>query len=463
MADVYSILGISQETLCDFPLLSKTVADDQTKKVIDRNCRKLEGIEVSNLVDGAVPVTRESVASVVEKVFYKASSPNTTGNWSLHELRTISYSLQSFHDYESTYAYVIYILSRNWRDTFFNGVTYCLLSSWNSFTSKQRARIRTLLEIKLHEYSGHNKRYLLLKENFDFLQDEGPLRMATLLCKRDEVLDSAPALLGYRPSTVSWSYYSDVIINYIKMKDITDLTAIEDLLGKNSLGRTKKLAVVYLVEKAENAGMVFQDAVSKFTNRIIGDISINATWSPFLGATDEEKASLDKAKEIMRKWFARKIIEVFFSVCVQDYARRRYWTKYVDYIKDFKLVGSDLVRRKLENNNTIAEYSLKNVFIPLDSRRLQTAALIMYIKDWIMVEFSDTGCLYVYEQGHYIADRIKRRYISSIDDLKLLSNQLIFKTLYGYYFGGSQGRHYHRGDWQWRLDLWMRDKFIIAY
>lgn len=460
MADIYSILGISQETLCDFPLLSKTVADEQTKKVIDRNCRKLKGIEDCNLVDGAVPVTRESVASVVKKAL---TSPYNLEDWSLHELRTISYSLQSFLKNENAFAYVVYILERNWRDTFFNGVTYCLLSSWNTFTDKQRAMIRTLLSGKLNKYSGHNKRYLLLKENFDFLQEEGPLRMATLLCKRDEVIDSAPALLGYRPSTVSWSYYSDVIIEYIRRKGITDLSAIEDLLGKNSLDRTKKLVVVYLVEKVENAGMVFQDAVSKFTNRIIGDISINATWSPFLGATDDEKASLDKAKEITRKWFARKIIEVFFSVCVQDYSREKYWTKYVDYINDFRLVGSDLVRRKLETNNMIESYSLKNVFIPLNSRRLQTAALIMYIKDWIMVEFSDTGCLYVYERGHYIADRLKRKYINSIDDLKLLSNQLVFKTFYGYYYGGSQGRHFHKGDWQWRLDLWMRDKFIIAY
>ena len=460
MADIYSILGISQETLCNFSLLSKTVADDQTQKVIDRNCRKLKGIEDCNLVDGLVPVTRESVASVIKKVL---TFPYNIVDWSLHELRTISYSLLSFYNYESAFAYAVNILERNWRDTFFNGVTFCLLSSWNTFTDKQRAMIRTLLKIKLNEYSGHNKRYLSLREYFDFLQDEGPLRMTTLLDERKVDIDNAPALLGYRPSTVSWSYYSDVIIEYIRKKGITDLSTIESLLGKNSLDRTKKLVVVYLVEKAKEEGVVFQDAVSKFTNRIIGDISINATWAPFQGATDEEKASLDKAKEIMRKWFARKIIEVFFSVCVQDYERKMYWTKYIDYIKDFRLVGSYLVRRKLETNNMIESYSLKNVFIPLNSKRLKTAALIMYIKDWIMVEFSDTGCLYVYEKDHPIADTLNKTYINSINDLKLLGYQLVFKDNDGYYYVRQQGRHFHKGDWQWRLDLWMRDKFIIAF
>ena len=460
MDDIFSLLGIKNDTFSGFSLLAATVADDQTRKVIDKGCRRLKVIEESNLVGASIKIPRRSVDAVVKKVFSNALSENPSETWKLNELRIISYSIKSFLRDMRVWEYAIGLLGRYWKDSFFYGLTFFLLSEWNAIRIEEREKVRSLLKEKLKDYSGSNRRVLRLKDNLDFLEDNGPLRMAALFCQRKEDIATAPTLLGFRPSTISWSYYSDVILNYMKLANLTDLSAIEDLLGKNFLDRTKKLAVVWLVGKAENADTVQQDAVSKFTNRIVGDISIDATWSPFTGATDEECAKLEKAKEITRKWFARRVIEVFFNVCVQDVERKMYWMKYVDYIKDFRVVGSDLVRRKLEANNAIEFNDLKKIFIPLNSRLSSTAALVMYIKEWILIEFSDTGCLYVYMDGHYITDRIKRKSIYSIDDLKKLRDQLIFKGDDGYYYVRKQGRHYHKGEWQYRLDMWMTDKVI---
>ena len=117
-------------------------------------------------------------------------------------------------------------------------------------------------------------------------------------------------------------------------KEINDLSIVEEILSRHKLDRTIKLVFANLIEKAEKDGSeLIQTQISKFANRLMGDISLSATWAPFIGATEADANKLRNAKNLVNLWFARKIIEVFFEVCVQDKSRKEFWLEYVNYIK----------------------------------------------------------------------------------------------------------------------------------
>jgi len=226
--------------------------------------------------------------------------------------------------------------------------------------------------------------------------------------------------------------------------------------------RTAKLVLCDLViraeEKKDNA---VQLELRSTINRILGDITLNATWAPFIGATDEDKRLLNRARELVNKWLARDSIKVFFEVCVQDPRRKAYWLRYVDYVHEFKVVGSYFVRSRLKSSPVIRDQA-DSFFISINSSSSETAALVMHIRNKVFIEFSDLGALYIYNDTSRMAAflRAGKRHIRGISDLKDTNLPKISETSWSYYTGEEhfppEGRLVHGGSWEDRLNYWMR-------
>ena len=76
----------------------------------------------------------------------------------------------------------------------------------------------------------------------------------------------------------------------------------------------------------------------------------------------------------------------------------------------------------------------------------------------MIVEFSDTGALYVYNQNHQQAKLVRShaRSINSTNDLKIPSMQMLIELYdWGGYTHREEGRMTHQGYWQSRLSKWM--------
>lgn len=463
MSNIYDILSINAGVFRDFPLFANEVVDHQTEKVISSNTRTLKMIEDKMLTDTNIKANPESVENVINKVRYYAHK-QAEGNFTSHDLRFVSYYMVKLQGDSVSYDYAITLLDHNWRSMYFNGLVYYLLNSWNMLMSEYRTKVCKLVVDKLSKYNDNNKKYLLLKNHANFFEDNGPLRMSALVKAKDMNLFDAPTIIGYKPSTFSLSYYSDVIINFIKSSGTTNLDTIETILQKHDYDRTKKLVFAYLVGKADRSGdQMMQTNVSKLAARVLGDISLASTWAPFVGATVDDIAKLRKAKDLVNHWFARRLINVFFEVCVQDEDRKGYWLSILEkgWVKDIRIVGSTLIKRKLQIDYRICDMFAR-YFIETNSRVSQTAAIILCVKNKIMIEFSDTGALYVYNPNRDIISFINKghKYIDSINDLKIPSIDLLVdkRTSYYYTYYNDEGKHYHRGDWQERLNAWMSEK-----
>ena len=465
MNDIYSLLNINSGVIQDYPLLANRVVDHQIEKVINNNMGKLKQIEDRMLIDKGIEIPKRSIDEVIRKVIrLSKQNDNSPENWTIRELRIVSYYLMKLRNDSKDYYFALSLLDNNWRNIYFNGLIFYLMNTWNSIEAEYRDATSKLVTKKLREYTDNNKRYILLKNHTDLLEKAGPIRMAAIISAKKMNLTDAPIIMGFKNSIFKQSYFSDVIIKFIESNNINDLDYIEEVLGIHDLDRTKKLLFANLVEKADKIGdRLNRSILCRYINRILGDVTLASTWAPFAGATYSEAEKLKRTMKLVNMWFAQQIIEVFFEVCVQDRDRKQFWLKYVQYVSGFKIVGSTAIKRLLQNNSKIGGMFLR-LFIETNQYSSQTAALVLFIKNKMIVEFSDTGALYVYNQNHNQVKLItsRQRSLNSTNDLKIPSMQLLIEiSELGSLYFNEEGRMTHQGHWQSRLSSWIQ-KMVLS-
>lgn len=457
MRNACNLLGISLDAIQSFSELAAVVTDTQTERNINKNISRLKSIEDRMLVDKSIEVSQQSIDEVIEKVRRSSAKGQIDlENWTIRELRIISYYMMKLRSNKNDYDFALQLLDKGWKSLFFNGLVFYLLNSWHSLEEEYRETTSLMIMKKLAEYTDNNKRYILFKNNANLLEANGPLRMEKLLVAKKIDLKKAPEILGFKPSALKQSYYSDVIVRYIIDKKKYNYDYIEEIIDLHNLDRTKKLIFAHLVEVEDRQGDAISRAhLCKFINRKLGDVTLKTTWAPFPGATTEEAQRLRDVSKLVYTWFAQQIIEVFFEICVQDPERKKFWLRYVNNLSSFKIVGSVLTKKLLMQDSRINTMFYKH-FITTNSHSSQTSALVLFIKNKMIVEFSDTGALYVYNQTHPQVKLITsiNRSINSTNDLKIPSmDQLIEIGDFNYY--NEEGKMHHRGNWVPRLTNWM--------
>ena len=465
MADAYTLLKIDPALLRGFHTQARLVENVQTEKNIRQQVNTLKQIEQRVLTDGRPAVSKQSIQEIIDKVIAASHKDTfTIEGWSARELRIISYYLIKLQGDEKAFQYALKLLAEGWRNLFLNGLAFFLLNSWNNVKPELRRATCNLFTARLKDYGGSNRRVLAWKNHANYFDEVGPLRLLQLLLAQDKNIMEAPAVLGYKENALAQSFYSNVIIGYTKNRRV-GLTELGQIFEKHNNARTKKLILADYVEKSDNRGDTEkQTMLSNFINNTLGDVTLASTWAPFPGATYEESQRLKRAMQLAKKWFARKIIETFFKICVQDKQREQFWLRYVKNISGFRIVGSALTRQMLRNDPTTRDMFMP-FFIETNSRTSQTSALILSIKNKVMIEFSDIGALYVYNQDAVTVKFLRSgaRRIPSIRDLKTPSADGIVQSDYwGYMRFYEEGKMNHQGNWTYRLERWMQRIVLTA-
>ena len=115
MSDIYSILNINSGIIQDFHLLADRVADHQIEKVINSNMRKLKQIEDRMLIDKGIEISKRSIDEVIRKVIrLSKQNDNSPKNWSIRELRIVSYYLMKLRNDSKDYYFALSLLDNNW-------------------------------------------------------------------------------------------------------------------------------------------------------------------------------------------------------------------------------------------------------------------------------------------------------------------------------------------------------------
>lgn len=478
MNTAYQLLRLTPDIIDNFALQANLVVDGQMLRTLEKQIRELSRIS-ERFEQGTEGVaSKESVDKVIAKVKRISKIVGADDNvWSPIELRILSYNLGQLSDDVAVFDYAFHLLDRNWRSMFFNGLLFYLLNDWLTPQHSQKENVCSLLKKRLEVYDGSNQRFLSLKNHANFLDANGPLRMATLLAHQSKPVTDAPTILGYKESALSLSYFSDVILHYFNLRNTIEVPVLEQVFVLHQLDRTKKLILAMMVEQAEKEGREpLQTRVSKFAQSILGDIALSSTWAPFPNATQEEIEKLRRSQTLVNQWNARKAIDTFFELCVQDYTRKQLWLKYVPFVYDFRIVGSKATKTKLLCDDRVCDL-IDSYFITTKSSKRQTSALVLYISNKVFVEFSDKGALYIYNSNHPKVMGItkEKAIVSGVDDLKLPSINLLIDGFEGdgkWYHGyesmswikyHDQGRLLHSEYWRERINAWMRQKLKIDF
>ena len=195
MSNVYELLNLDGNILENFALQGRHI---EKNVVLDRalrnSMRKLKEIEERMQDDGKRPeFNRQSIEEVIAKV--KRCAQGAIEEWNIKELRLVSYYLARISNDKKIFDYACELLDFNWKDIYINGLMFFLMNSWNNCPENILIGISELLKRHLINYSGSIKRYRILKERTDLLENVGPVRLAALLLAKKMPSEAAPLVL----------------------------------------------------------------------------------------------------------------------------------------------------------------------------------------------------------------------------------------------------------------------------
>jgi hypothetical protein len=384
------------------------------------------------------------------------------------ELRTLTYSLNyseqsltSIFSNENELKYALTLLESNWRDSFLVGLIDCFLKNWETIYPKSLEQVEHFINQKLDNYSGNRSSIASFKNNKRFFNSKnGDLILGDTIAKLNRPIQEATKILGVPESWFDYPYFSKVIVTYYernKAKIADEVENLNDVLQKhNSSVTNKRLISKIIIQANQPEFAMVQDKIKKVAFTQIGDPSNISNWTAFENATEIEKREIIQGRNILNEWITQQFINVFFNVCINDERRKKFWLRFASKISSFKVYGPVHTKSILKRDEKITEY-IDARFETVSSRR-DVSAFILYIGDYMLIEFSNEGyacCAYKINSLNKPNLNYK---LNSVDDLRNSSLPLAIQSDSNYYYTNEEGRLFHNENWQHKFNHWLNEK-----
>ena len=417
-----------------------------------------------------------SGSNLIPQIFrkFKSSIGDESRIFERRELRTLTYSLtyseknlQTIFSVENELKIALEAMETNWRDSFLSGLIDCLLSNWETKHQKSLEQLEQFITKKLDNYSGNRNTLNSFKSNKRYFNTKnGDLILGDTIAKLNRPIQEATKILGVPESWFSYSYFSRVIVTYYERNKANILNEIDNLnevlLKNNSSITSKRLVSKMIIQANQPAFATLQDRLKKIAFTQIGDPSNISNWTAFENATETEKGEIIQGRNILNEWITQQFINVFFNVCINDERRKKFWLRFASKISSFKVYGPQHTKAILKRDEKIAEY-VDARFESVSSRR-DVSAFILYIGDYMLIEFSNEG----YAFYAYIINSSYRPSLSyqlnSVDDLRNGSMPMAVHSDNYYDYFNDEGRLTHRDGnqiWETRFNSWMNKKVFV--
>jgi len=351
------------------------------------------------------------------------------------------------------------IISDKWKDSFIISLWHILLKNWNVLQDhkSQRTILTRLLNTKCGKYNGSRKDILSISTNISlFLKYDSPKEYANRLLKSKVLISNANSLINQKETVLVYEYYSKVVEEYVEIIGKNDIRhdtvlSIYQFLVKQNSKKSKLLICSSLINNTKFSKVT--EIIKNQTVMMVGDPVKKHLWK-YSGLTEKQEAYIEIARNKLNMLLNKDFIDVFFERLIVDSRRKRYWQEFIDKINDIKFVGNRANYRYLKNIENISKFVDSRY--KTTSRNQSTCALIIYSKDYVFVEFTDTGALYIYKYQNF---NVNLNAISAMEDLKTWSKYKYAcknSEYIGYVDLNEEGRITHQGDWESRITAWKR-------
>lgn len=467
----------SSEDILQFHFSSSTIRQS-AERVIPQSLKALLDIRIDKLQKindtlGSNPFPTIP-AVLIPQIFrkFKSSINKYIINFDRRELRTLTYSLT----YSERHLHTIFsndhelkialeAMETNWRDSFLSGLIDCLLSNWETKHQKSLEQLEKFIAKKLETYTGNRNTLNSFKSNKCYFNTKnGDLKLGETIAQLHTPIQEATKILGVPESWFSYSYFSRVIVTYYERNKANILNEIDNLnevlLKNNSSITSKRLISKMIIQVNQPAFATLQDRLKKIAFTQIGDPSNISNWTAFENATETERSEILEARNILDEWIAKQFIDIFFRICINDERRKRFWLKVASKNRvSFKVYGPIRTKNILKRDERIVEY-LEGRFHTVSSNR-DVSAFILYIGDYMLIEFSDAGyAFYAYKISGTSKPNLDYR-LESVDELRNGSMpMLVYRSGYSINDTNREGRLTHNdGDLNWEqvFEYWFKN------
>lgn len=384
---------------------------------------------------------------------YMAKVPVKDVSADKKQLRALSYSLEAEEVYEFI-RYELQVMEANWSATYLRGLLHSLLHHWTELNIDSRIAISNFIIDALRSDESMSARRM--RDMAAYINEQGPSRLGEFLKKSSFPIKDALSIFDMSSDRISYTYFSDCIATYYTNADSSLYPEIRATLREhNNVRTTKKLIPLIVLSEAEKRRL--NKELTDFAVSMIGDPSIESNWAPFNGATEQEIRNLERAREAVLAALSAAVINIFFNTLCDDTKRRDFWLKHTKKIKDFRVYGSTSSRQLMVSE--VDAKVLRRHFVTISSNS-NTCALVMFMGDYAIIEFTDVGALYVYMKDSQLYNLTvgQTSKIENVGDLKV-SSLINLVDDEGYHtILRDEGRMVHIGRWGKRMNKWLNNK-----
>lgn len=457
MNSIKEVLGFVPPNVA-FKLAARHLLSDNQKDKIKESARQLIGVAQSLSVVAEDVPDADAIESAYKKFCSLCSGRNVV--LTSRELRYITYVMGRIKNPDNMMV-LVHLLNKNWKARYLNGIFLFLLTNWDSYESSVLDIIRNFYHEKLILYSGKREKLLLLQKNAQFLKANGGELLGTYLrIKNKALLSVCQDVFGMSSTHIEYEYFSRVIVAYFEKSTNEAIPQIENVLQRHNNPITAKRLIPNLIiynEKTQNT--MSSSALKHLALKYIGDPSIRAKWK-IVNGSEEDCRKLEEAREIMSNWLKKEFISLFFEKCVNEPGRKAYWLERTKIIYDFKIYTTRFVYDMiLSKDEVLANFLDSNVTTLRLEAYDKRAALVLDIGNYLVVEFSDVGAIYIYKKGGIFSRYIEIGNITYLKELK--------KTNLGYLNAtnlspfSEEGRMIHNSGWEKKMDSWLENYGVL--
>lgn len=458
---IYDILGFYTDPKT-FVLGARSAISDSQKKTIQNAANRLWTVVRScqGLDD------KKPDAHVMDAAFRKFKSSYlklNVNDFSARETRALIYNMHLFNN-DGMFASMAKLLDANWKNRFFNGLLFYLLTNWDSVDNNNLQVIIDLFQEKITHYDGKRDKYLLLQQNARFLNSNGAELLGMTLRKKDvgqtdscSILTASSVYFGLNGNKIDLEYYSKVIVSYFGRDAIKKLDLLRDVLKLHNYDVTaKRIIPSMIIQNKEGAGEAKQEYIRALAVGMIGNPELASKWTMRNG-TPEERQNLEEARLILNEWLKKKFISIFFEKCVHEPLRQKYWLKHIDMIEDLEIWCTPFTMSLLLEDKRISDLLNSKVKVLDNEKDADMSVLIMTIGNYYFIEFSDVGCLYLLQRRGPYGGLIASNRIMYFSEIKSIRVNLI----QDFYVKTVDGKIDHRSGWESTLEKWMKYHRVI--
>ena len=366
------------------------------------------------------------------------------------------------------FSIAIGILEEHWKDSFIISLWHILVQNWRVLGrfKPQKKRFLALMAEKCGQFDSPRSDIHNINEHmYIFLKPNSPGAYVDEILSQKMLLSESNKIIKQKESVLKYEYFSLIAEEYISrignhVFNEKHVIGVYEFLETHNSATTTIITCSMII----NTGVFkdYQENVKVSTVKMVGDPIKKHLWRA-ANLDQYQISSIEKARLSLNRMLNREFINIFFEKLVQDRRRKIYWLKFLDKIDDIVFVGSRYNYSRLERVEAIQPY-LQSRF-KITRQNQGTCALIIYSSNFVFVEFSDTGALYIYRNNRF--DKFKRtlNHIGKMDDLKITPKESFACKVGGHNFGYTEhvtnveGRITHSGNWENRVNIWMRNHY----